>query len=226
MALTKNKLIKSLKEGLVELGYVEFSDTSTGAQGLFIKKLSNSLFLSLGTTISRYLDAQFSASFYLSKTTRWGSVWGDIPKEAYKRVSHFLTQEERISLLNHEHHEGLDAWWNGFDSEEIEKFFKAVELAEKRLLQDSDLLGKIEESKEIHELSELARHAIEVVKSRKVNSELEYRPTKEIDNIPLVWFEAAETVLGKTDIKLNKNLVRHLAGDSWRQYNLNNKHNE
>jgi len=41
MKLTKAKLIKLVKPGLEKLGFTEFKDTISGAQGLFCKKIND-----------------------------------------------------------------------------------------------------------------------------------------------------------------------------------------
>src|ERR1700712_5244362 len=99
MKLTKQNLIRITKKGLRELGYLEVKDTTSGAQGLYIKLIENDLYLTLGLTISRYYDSMFTASFYLSKTTIWAAIWGNMPENAYKRAGSFLTIEERKILL-------------------------------------------------------------------------------------------------------------------------------
>lgn len=85
MKLTKAKLINATQDKIKNLGYKLFVDSITGADGLFIKRIRDEYFLSLGLERSNYYDSKFSASFYLSKTTIWGAWWGDIPKESYQR---------------------------------------------------------------------------------------------------------------------------------------------
>ena len=126
MKLTKAKLINATRDELIEMGYREVKDTVSGANGLFIKPIPEGFFLSLGLTISKFYDTRFTASLYLSKTTRWGSSWGDIPYESYRRVGRFLTKDERRLYLDDVHNaEGVsDAWWH-FDSEgDIQKFIE------------------------------------------------------------------------------------------------------
>ncbi len=103
MKLSKAKLIKLVKPKLEDLGYTEFK--YSGWQGLFVKKLEDGLYLSLGLTIHRYYDTAFTGDFYLSTNTCIGAQWGDIPKECYKRPGHFLLKEERELYLDKEHNE-------------------------------------------------------------------------------------------------------------------------
>jgi hypothetical protein len=222
MKLTKTKLIKSIQLPLEKMGYTEFKDSIEGTQGLFIKTLNNGFYLCLGLTISRYFDDMFTVDYYLSKTTRWGAVWKDIPNESYERPGIFLTKQERFIYLDEEHNaEGVvDVWWNGNSEKEINNFLKVIEITEHRFVNQYEIIKKIEESKELAKLSSLAKKTQQVVELNKVIDNLNFQPKKEIDNIPFVWFKAAETVLKEDKEILNDNTVKFLAADSWRQYML------
>lgn len=225
MKLTKAKLVKSLQGALRQLGYLEVKDTLTGASGLFIKHVENSFYLMLGLEFSNYYDSKFSASYYLSKTTRWGSLWGDIPKESYERVGHFLTNEERIAYLDKEYTKEriTDAWWNGNEVRELKKFVAVVEITEKRFLEQEGLLSAIENSSEVKELVDYASSVIKMIASGGSNmTDYQFIPPKPIDDIPIEWFEAAEYVILNNSGILNANTVKLLAADAWRQ-NLTKK---
>jgi hypothetical protein len=222
MKLAKSKLLKITKDKLTELGYQEFKDTQTGASGLFIKLINEDYYLTLGLTISRFYNTRFTASYYLSKTTRWSAVWGDIPKESYQRIGHFLTKEERQLLLDEEHNkEGVtDAWWSSNDEQEISKFFRTIELTEKRFLNQKNLFSKIESSSEVIKLVSYSFRVIALVTEGKTPEQYEYQftPNKPIDDVPLIWFKAAEISLIDQGGILNQNTVKLLAVDAWRQY--------
>lgn len=220
MKLRKAKLIKNIQGALTKLGYLEFKDTLTGASGLFIKQVQNGLYLTLGLEISNYYDSKFSASYYLSKTTRWGSVWGDIPKESYERIGHFLTKEERLRYLDKDHNKGkiTDAWWNGNEDSSIKSFLEVVKITEKRFLKQEGLLSAIENSSEIRELADYASSVIKMIDSGGSNiTDYKFVPPKPIDDIPIEWFEAAENVIFNNSGILNANTVKLLAADAWRQ---------
>jgi len=227
MRLTKNNLLKITKDTLTEFGYQEFKDTQTGASGLFIKLINQNYFLALGLIISRLYDTRFTASYYLSKTTRWSAVWGDIPRESYQRISHFLTREERQLLLDEEHKkEGvLDAWWSSNNKDEVSNFFQVVKITENRFLNQENLFFKIDNSAEVRDLVSYSKNVIALVTHQKI-TEYDYRfiPNKSIDDVPLDWFKAAEiTLLGQGGI-LNVNTVKSLAIDAWRQYRIRQLH--
>lgn len=225
MKLTKTQLIKKVKDTLSKLGYFESKDTLTGASGLFIKQVGNGFYLTLGLEISNFYESKFSASYYLSKTTRWSSVWGDIPKSSYERIGHFLTREERFTYLDDEHNEErvTDAWWNGNEEREIQNFLKVVEITEKRFLGQEALLSDIENSSEVKELANDASSVIKLMESGGSNM-TDYRFVQQnpVDDIPMEWFEAAENVIVRNNGILNANTVKLLAADAWRQ-NLTKK---
>jgi hypothetical protein len=221
MKLTKNKLIKLTKSGLEKLGYREFKDTITPAQGLYGKLLPSGLYLTLGLTISRYYDNLFTASFYLSKTTNWATFGQDIPNDSYKRMGFFLTGEERKVLLHREysHQDSGDAWWNIEDENVINDFLKTVEVTESRFLNQHGLVEKIANSIFINELWKLAKRTIEKISDKIYIGEYNYKfiPPKNIDNIPIEWFKVAEKVITEEDAILNVNTVKRLAADAYRQ---------
>jgi hypothetical protein len=223
MKLKKRNLLDKTRDTLINCGYSETNDTFFGADGLFIKRISGDFFLSLGLVISQLYDLKFTASYYLSKTTRWGSVWGDIPRESYKRVGYFLTQEERIQLLPEEDdNEGVrDAWWNGIDKKSIDNFIITIQITEKRFLEQPDLFKKIEESVEIKELVEYAEIVNRNVTIKTLDeSSFRFVPLKPINNIPIDWFKAAELAISEKGGVLNANTVKLLAADAYYQYLL------
>jgi hypothetical protein len=222
MKITKVKLIKAVQISLEKMGYTKFVDSIEGTQGLFIKRLNNGLYLSLGLTISRYYKNMFTADYYLSKNTRWGAVWGDIPNEIFERPGKFLKKQERLLYLDKEHNvDGvIDVWWDGSDEKEINNFLKVIELTEQRFINQPEIIKKIEESTEIFKLLILANITKELVNLNLIESVLKFQPQNEIDNIPLEWFKSAEKVLKENKEILNKNTVKFLAADAWRQFVL------
>ncbi|WP_184551106.1 hypothetical protein [Mucilaginibacter sp. FT3.2] len=220
MKLTKQKLIALSKKDLSSLGYQYVTDSITAAQGLYIKKVDDSLFLSLGLTISRHFDNIFTASYYLSKTTTWAAVWGDMPNESYVRIGHFLTQEEREKLLDEQHSKiGIrDAWWDANDTNSLKYFFEAVSITESRFLSQPNLFDSVKNSVEIRNMDELAKGVISMVNSNSYEDALyKFIPLKPVDNIPIEWFKAAELMIKDRRAILNENTVKRVAADAYRQ---------
>jgi len=226
MRITKSKIIRLTKKKLAELGFQEFKDTQCGTSGLFIKLAKDAYFLSLGIILSNYYEERFTGSFYLSKTARWGSVWGDIPQRSYQRIGQFLTQEEKSLLLHEEHRQYgvVDAWWNGNNDQEIDKFLKAVEITQDRFLSQNDLIHEIDRSVEVQKLEKLSSSVMSMfTKSENIQfgqTDFKCIPKKSVDNVPLDWFKVAEIVLIEQKGVLNVNTVKQLAVDAWRQFSI------
>jgi hypothetical protein len=220
MKLTKDNLIKKSANDLAELGYSYIKDSVTGADGLFGKVIEEEYFLTFGLTISRYYDSRFTGAFYLSKTTRWGSLWGDIPKESYQRIGQYLQKKEREAYLEKEYSkEGVvDAWWDSIDNGSFNSFFEVVKITEKRFLNQDNLFLKIERSREIHELVEQSSAVTKIIKQGdNYESEHKFIPKRKVDDIPIEWFKAAEITLQREKGILNVNTVMQLGADAWRQ---------
>jgi hypothetical protein len=222
MKLTKAKLTRELRDELIKFGYKEFKDSITGANGLFIKIVRPGFFLTLGLNISRLYEERFTAELYLSKSTIWGAVWGDLPNDSYVRVGTFLTREERKLYLDDAYQtiDG-DAWWQNNRKGDIQKFLEALKITEGRLLNQIDLLKKIDNSIELRELIGQVNDVFDIVYTGAFdNRSYKFIPEKEIDGIPMKWFKAAELVLMNEGRILNRNTVKRLAADSWRQREL------
>jgi len=221
MKLKKAQLVKLLRKKIEKLGYLEIKNSQLGSDGLFVKKIGDGYFLTLGLTISRFHSDSFTASFYLSKSTRFGSVWGDIPIESYKRIGHFLTKEEREEYLDEEYNqEGVvDAWWRGIDDLTISHFISAIEKTEMRFLEQPNLLKKIDASSEVREFTESVRLLLAKISSDEFEGEsFKFIPKRPIDDIPLKWFKAAEKTINERGGLINENLVKLLAADAWNQF--------
>lgn len=223
MKLTKAKLEKILTPPLESIGYTLFKDTISGFQGLFVKKLSTDLFLTLGMTISRYYDDSFTGNFYLSKTTRIGSVWGDIPEKSYERLGFLLTEEELKNYRDEENSLLRDVWWKGFIPASVDDFIFRVKQCETRICNDMILREQIVKSIEVNKLHEYSVKVMEIVDNLPKRDNYNFIPIKEIDNIPMKWFMASEEVLHSSNSILNKNTVRDLASDAFIQFSLRNR---
>lgn len=218
MKLTKKKLLSTVGTDLIELGYRKFEDGFFGSDGLFIKKISDGLLLTLGLTISRHYDSKFTGSYYLSKSTRWGSIWGDIPKESYKRVGFLIKDDEKKKLFDEsDRGDGIkDAWWDAFNAESVSRFLSAIKLSESRFVGQQELIQKINRSVEGNMLIEESSMVQSIVESGVyAGYDFRYIPIKPIKDIPIEWFKAAELTIIKNGSILNANTVKLLAADAW-----------
>ncbi|RKO72544.1 hypothetical protein D7322_07055 [Sphingobacterium puteale] len=122
MKLTNAKLIAKVKAPLKKLGYIFFKEPISSAQGFFSKKLDNGFYLTLGLTISRYIESNFTGTFYYSKTTRWAAVWDDIPEESYIRPGSLMSTEERKLYFDTDNEQLRDYWWDAFEDSSVASF--------------------------------------------------------------------------------------------------------
>ena len=137
MKLTKAKLIKLLKPGMENLGFQWFKDSISGAEGLYVKKINKTLYLTVGMTIHRYYDDAFTADLYLSKNTTIYCTWNDIPNDCIKRPNELL--QESDGVINYK-----KSWWSSEDS--INDFLLAIHLSEQRMCKDEELIKRINNS--------------------------------------------------------------------------------
>ena len=217
MKQLREKLIPLLKD----LGYIYFPHKLTWEGGLFCKKTSNEMYLSLGINIHRYYDCSFTIDMYYSKTTHLGATWGDIPKACYFRLSSLLNEEERkkLSLPISPY----DIWWNSLSEDSLLSLIKAISLSEKKIQEDKILIRDINLSSTVSRLLETSRIIKDKVQKKKLRSFSSYQfiPIRRNDDVPLEWFMAAEEVLKNYISRLSKYGVISDAEEAFRQYILN-----
>lgn len=222
MKLKKRDLIKAVSSPIIEMGFTEFKDTIFNRSGFFVKRIRNDLFLSLGLNISQLYDSLFTCDMYLSRTTRIGSVWGDVPRQCYTRPGYLLTQSE-IEPYQDGNPLMRDIWWSDNDEHAYSDFIRVLKIAVKRFLEDELLIQHIYESKVLEDLyneAQLVKKEVSNIQSYS-DYNFNYIPNKEIDHIPMNWFCAAEIVLNKKRVKIHNRWVKVLAGDAYRQFILN-----
>lgn len=224
MKLTKKILKKKIQDKLIELGYIGVSDSASAADLLYIKRVENKFYLTLGLTISNYYDTRFTGAFYLSKSTIWSAIWGDIPKKSYVRIGKFLQPNERRELLSDEFNKVnvMDAWWDGDDDNSINSFISAVEITEKRFINQPNLFLDIENSNTVNEIYTLSQKVIKELGNVEDDSFVyKFVSDKPILGIPKKWIMSAEKVLSDSNNTItNRNTVVRLAVDAWRQNTL------
>ncbi|WP_156305429.1 calponin homology domain-containing protein [Sphingobacterium endophyticum] len=211
------KKCDKLRQRLAELRYINVPNINSAADCLFVKKLTNGLFLFLGVTFSRYVKESFTGSFYLSKITIFSAVWDDIPPSSYRRISTLLSEDERPLFLTEEYcNPGMvDGWWNLDDTASVANFRNTVDLTEPRFLNQDRLFESIDESIEIRKLDELSEKVvIKIVQDKgDVNKLLKVQKNK----IGAEWVEIAEATLSAANENITDQLVKRLASDAWRK---------
>ena len=223
--ITKKNLIKSYSPKLKELGYSVLEDSFTIANGLFYKKIKPDLILCLGFTISSYSN-RYTADFYLSKGYEFGYMLKDFPRNAYLRISYFLTLEERREIFNGTEWTGermTDAWWDDLNESSVNSFINVLNCTESRFLKQDNLFKSINLSEKFKEFMfyiEETRKNLHTILNEKQMS-YKYLPTKNTENVPIEWFQSAEMVLKEHNPKLiRETYVKLLGINAWRYYNL------
>lgn len=220
--LTKSKLIKLVVPELQTCGYTLFKDSIYGTQGFFAKKIGSDMYLTLGLIIHRFYENAFTGAFYLSKTTRWASMWGDIPRLCYQQVGDILKPIENIALSNDNSFMDEDpvGWWKYKSQSTIKHFIDVIRLSEQSFINQPSLIKQINDSSDVAVLHSCAKSTIQYYNEGNLNGKYDYLPSKEIDDIPLNWFKAAEKELKISHQILNANTVKLLAADAYRQFVL------
>lgn len=225
MKLSKKTLIRLVKPQLIAMGFTEFKDSIFGTSGLFINKVDHGLYLSLGMNIHRFYESLFTCDLFFSRTTRIYSCWGDIPRNCCMRPGYLLNNDE---LLKYSKGEDMapDIWWDASNEDDINNFFKVLNLTIPRHTANNLLINLLYESDDLTRLCELSSLVIEMIRCGELDDHYPYSfiPCREIDNIPMKWFCAAEIILRKERINETKylsNLVKQLAADAYRQFRLN-----
>lgn len=211
------KKCDKLNQYLDDIKYISIPNVNSVADCLFVKKLTNGLFLFLGVIFSKYEKGKFTGNFYLSKVTIFSAVWDDIPVNSYKRVSTFLKEGERSLFLSEDYcKQGMiDGWWDMDDNNSIMNFKNAVDLVEMRFLNQDNLFESVQDSVEVRSLDELSENVIAEIMSRKggVDELLDVKKNK----INEEWFEVAESVLSAAGENATEPLIKRLASDAWRK---------
>ncbi|MNK15618.1 hypothetical protein D3C87_337650 [compost metagenome] len=211
------KKCDKLNQYLADIKFISIPNVNSVADCLFVKKLTNGLFLFLGVIFSKYEKGKFTGNFYLSKVTIFSAVWDDIPPNSYKRVSIFLKEEER-SLFLHEDYckKGMvDGWWNIDYNDSIMNFKNAVNLVETRFLNQDNLFESIQNSVELRNLDELSENVIIKIIGSKGDEDKLLDVIK--NKINSKWFEVAKSVLSHAGENVTEPLIKRLASDAWRK---------
>ena len=218
MKVTRKQLFKKLIPFFEEeMGYTYFKDTISAASGLFAKKIDNEIYLSIGITTSNLFENSFTCDYFMAQSLRYACLFNGI-EDAFLAPVQLLSEEE----LNKYRNNGVLSelyWWYSDDTNSIESFKESVRITEPRLLNNYELrerVAKNENTKHQHDLTTKVR---KLVQSGFPDFKTQFVPEKEKDDIPLIWFIAAEYVQ-KDEEHFNKNLIFSLAADAYRQYVL------
>lgn len=215
-----NELIKAVKPMFLDLGFTYFPHKRTWSGGIFCKKEPNNMYLTIGLTIDRFIDCNYTVDLYYSTVTKIGSVYGDIPFECSSCPDWILTKEDRKKLGLPKEPEAL--WWDSTDFKTINIIKETITISEERLLKNKGLIDKVKKSANTKKLQNISSDIIDKVNNINPYFDClyDFAPTKTTNAIPVKWFQAAEIVCKKYYDKINKNCVYWSAGDAYRIYTL------
>lgn len=222
MNLTKKKLITMVQPMFDRLGFVRFSATISKNSSLFVKKVDEGLFLTIGMNIHRFYDSMFTCDMYLSRTTNFACLWGDMPRSSYSRPGRFLTKAE-LECYSQDGDNVADIWWDAGEAASVQSFSKVLQIAVERMSNDKQIIHDLFLSHDVEVLYEFSHSVKDICTSKKLIPDGSFHkiPSKELDGIPMCWFCAAELALTNTSF-FNERWVKYIAADAYRQFMLDN----
>ena len=220
MQVKMSQLVRVVKSKFEKLGFTYFPHKTSWEGGVFCKKETDGMYLTLGMTKNRFYDCCFTVDMYFSTTTRTPAIWGDIPRKCYIRPGQLLsaTDRETLSLPL----EPMDIWWDSLDNETIDSLVKSVELSEEKLMSDTELIEGVKHSVDANVLLERALQIIKCVQGGKEfeRSMYQFVPEKVIHGIPLECFFATEQYKKEHLEKITKNGMYWDAANAYRMFKL------
>ena len=88
------------------------------------------------------------------------------------------------------------------------------------MLSNKELIVDIYKSKTISELKNESVQTKKIFQSKDFSNNLQNTPIRNVDNIPIDWFKAAETAIILLNQINDKNSVRYTASIAYREYVL------
>ena len=211
MARSRTAFQNALSEALGARGFAPVPIRLKGCVAAYYKRVDDGILMLPVMASSR--ERRFTASYYLSLSFSWPLMGGDVPYQAYRRVSHFLRADERDLLLEPEYCRPgvLDAWWRGYDRDQGTALAAVVSLTEGRFLAQEDLLVEVRRSRTL--LDRIGQ--VDLVRSaaRNLGSDGEASNT---GKVPATWLEAAAVVVrAHFPTRDHPNGIASLAVDAW-----------
>lgn len=220
MTLKKIQLVRAVRKSLATLGYTSITESQSLSSGLFCKYLGDDFFLTIGLEIHRFYDCRYTCSYYYSKTTDWGQLECDIPKKCFQRIGVLFTEKERERYFG-KNSAAIDKWWESIDDVTVADFIETIKKTEPRIIGDISLRNEIEKSKTISQAVSISKRICAVVREHSVPTiQYDYLPPKEVDNIPMEWYKAAEFVRREANALISRNYVLYNAAEAYRRHML------
>ena len=195
-----------------KLGYHHFKDNLFP---LYAKKIREGWFLSLGLTIHRFYDDQFTVDLFLARYVAMNYLSFDIPKDSSKRIGELLSEKERLDYFGDSI---IDHWWSLYNDSPEESIVELVKLVEPRLSNDKDLMDRIMKSREAQQTYDDVQEVTRAFVSGCYSHNPDYCPFNPKNDIPIDWFWAAETIMRNQG--RHPSWVQKVAEQAYRQFVL------
>ena len=96
-----------------------------------------------------------------------------------------------------------------------QSFFEVLSIAERRIIRNIDIQNKIRGSITLYSLAMSEKWVIDLFNQKSFEANLLFTPMKPIDDIPIEWFLASETLMLTIFDVSNKNMVYSLASRAY-----------
>jgi hypothetical protein len=188
--------------------------TEAPATRLYYRRVDG-LVLLMALETSRRDRTRFTGSFYLGRSFTWSYAVDDFPRDAYRRIGHFIQGTERADLgLPQAANEAVEAWWTGFSEENLDGLARAIAVGFPRFLSQTEIADRVLQSRV---LSEHARLLASVQRAVAEQRGIDEPPGVKHDGaVPLSWYRAASQVArDEGNVWHNKDGVKFIAEDAW-----------
>jgi hypothetical protein len=213
----RRSLIAAFGRGVQDAGYRPVRGPSAAA-ALYYRR-SGDLILTLGLELSRHYNNRHTCSFYLGRCFCWACVFPGMPHEAYERVTRFLNDDERASLLDPEYCAPgvVDGWWTSAHEAAVEASVRAAVLAETRFLAQPGVVGRVRGCTALAAHLDLVRlAAASASRLQAAPPNLRFQPKRYPRDVPAQWYWGAEQACMDAGVPEPRYTVPMLAVDAWR----------
>ncbi|NDV78468.1 hypothetical protein [Dysgonomonas sp. 511] len=217
----KKKIKDLLKVKLEILGYKFLEKKRNKNDIIFYKELDNGMVLSLAIERSRLYSNTFTCSFYMAVSYTWPLHTPEfLPSEAYQRIGSLLDLSQKKVLSSREYWYVNDLWWKIDIIEELDVFFDAIKIADKKFItENKNLLSIIQKSGKYKEYITYIKVLFSILEGfRKKNCSKE-------DSLNEVREITQNVVREKNDIRNNKNGIILLSLDAFNCFYLSSTRN-
>jgi hypothetical protein len=158
--MTKSEFVRDISRGVIRFGFCRSPATAKGTIATFVAPVGDTLVLSLGVESSARYKERFTGSYYLSRSFIWGYVLPGFPKDAYIRVGHLLSSEERAHFLDSQWNAAgvIDAWWSGYSPTSVARFLSAISATMPRITENLKLRKEVEACASLTQHVDIVRH--------------------------------------------------------------------